>query len=317
VNKFRTGCFCAALWLACLASGRAQEQPSQTTPPQAPVPSPTTPPSGPVIQQPPPLPPKVPDVRMPGETGWFAGVNAWFPTQQPVFNKGRASDFASGSRVTLAGKPNLAEGIEIGFAVGAHNTMRLSMFQARASGDTVIPNELTLIGQTYPAGTLLATDYRLQNAKLSFEFLTWPYPVESRRFRLKTLWQVQYTSFSTGFDAPLIALTDESGNRLVDASGTPISYARRRPSWFVLPSVGLNATEYVSRHFRLEASASGFTIPRHNTIWDADASANVRLGRIELRVGAKAFHFKSSTAQAYYGRGTLSSAFVGIRWYSE
>ena len=35
--------------------------------------------------------------------------------------------------------------------------------------------------QAYAAGTYVSTNYRLQNFKLSFDYLTWPFPVESRR----------------------------------------------------------------------------------------------------------------------------------------
>ncbi len=57
--------------------------------------------------------------------------------------------------------------------------------------------------QTYTAGTLVSTDYNVQALKLSFDNLTWPYPLESRKFRFKTLYQVQYVAAKIGFDAPL------------------------------------------------------------------------------------------------------------------
>jgi hypothetical protein len=52
-------------------------------------------------------------------------------------------------------------------------------------------------------------------------------------------------------------------------------------------------------------------------VWDADTSANLRYGHIELRVGAKGFHFKTSTKADFYDHGTAASAFVGVRWYSQ
>jgi hypothetical protein len=254
---------------------------------------------------------------MPGEKGWFVGVNAWLPTEKPIFDKGKASDFTNPSKVTMQGTPKVAESGEIGFAAGAHNTLRLSFFQTRAAGNFVAPNDITLLGQTYTANTLVSTNWKLQNGKLSFEYLTWPYPVASRRFRLKTLWQVQYVNMQSGFDAPQLPLVDSSGNPLSDGQGNPLSYAAQHSHWFISPAIGLGASEYVSRHLRLEMNATGFAIPHHSTIWDADATANIRFGHIELRVGGKAFHFKTSPAQEFFARSTLGSAFVGVRWYSE
>jgi hypothetical protein len=311
VKTFRTGCFCIALSLAWVPAGWSQDDQPQTPPEQQ------AGQQGPIVEQPPPPPPKRPDIRMPGETGWFAGAGAWFPTQQPIFDKGRASYFANPSRLDFQGKPNLAEGAEFGFAVGAHNSIHVSYFQTQASGDFTTPNDITVLNQTYSAGTLVSTNYRLQNLKISFDYLTWPFPVESRRFRLRTLWQVQYLNMKTGFDAPLLPLFDANGNPITDSSGNAVNYAAAHSYWFVLPSLGLGATEYVSRNVRIEAEASGFTIPHHTTIWDADASANFRMGKVELGVGGRAFHFKTSTQQDFYSRATLFAPFVRLRWYSE
>lgn len=269
------------------------------------------------IRQPPPPLPKVPDIRQPGETGYWIGVSGWFPTETPTIDKGHGATFTQLSLTKLQGKPKFTRGAEAGIALGLHNALRLSYFESRAAGNFTNATDIELWSQLYTAGNNVSTNYKLQNFKLSFEYLTWPYPVESRRFRLKTLWQVQYTSVRTSFDLPLQPLVDSTGVPLVDASGNPLSYAGQGTRYFIAPTLGLGAAEYVSRNFRLEANATGFAIPHHTTIWDADASANIRFGHFELKLGAKAFHFKTSTQAEFFVRNTMASAFVGLRWYSE
>jgi hypothetical protein len=259
----------------------------------------------------------VPDVRQPSETGWWAGVSGWFPQQQPFQQKGRLAAFTEDGRITMQGKPKYAEGAEVGFALGLHNALRFSYFETRATGNTTAATDLHLWDQTYAAGTLLTTDYRLQNGKISFDYLSWPYPVAARRFRFKTLWQVQWTNIRTGFDAPLLPITDANGLPLVDASGNQITYAGQGSRWFISPEIGAGIAYFGGRRFRVEANAVGFTIPRHNTVWDADGSVNFRQGHFELRVGARGFHFKTSTNNEIYMRGTMYSGFIGLRWYSE
>lgn len=297
----------------------AQEPPAAAPPQQAPAPQQAPPAPAPpsALQQPPPALPKVPDVRQPGETGWWAGVSVWVPRQHPYMTKGRDAAFTESSLITLQGKPKYAEGAELGFALGLHNALRLTYFETRATGSTTAGVDLHVWDQTYAAGTLVTTDYRLQNGKLSFDYLSWPYPVESRRFRFKTLWQVQWTSIRTGFDAPELPITDETGAPLVDASGNQITYAAQGTRWFISPEVGLGVAYFGGRRFRVEANAAGFTIPRHNSVWDADGSVNFRQGHFEVRVGARGFHFKTSTASDYYMRGTMYSGFIGLRWYSD
>jgi hypothetical protein len=330
VKTFSSGFLCLALlvlWPA--APGRAQQQPP-ATPPQT-TSSPTAVPQTPPQDQPPPEQnqtrtgirptppalPKIPDVRQAGETGYWIGVMGWFPTQSPEFNKAYKADFTTASKTQMQGKPKFAQGAEAGIALGLHNALRLTYFEARASGNTTNPYDTRVFDQTYPAGTLITTDYRMQNVKLSFDYLTWPYPVESRKFRLKTLWGVHYTSIRNGFDAPQLPLFDVNGAPLVDSSGNPISYATSGTRWFAGPILGIGVAEFGSRHFRFEANASGFAIPHHNAIWDADASANIRYGHIEVRIGGKALHYKTTTQSDFFIKNTMGAAFVGLRYYSQ
>jgi len=269
------------------------------------------------IRTPPPPLPKYPDVKQPGETGFYIGLYAWFPVQGPVFEKGHAATFTDSSQITMQGKPKYAEGAEIGIAVGSHNAIHVSFFQDKASGDTTNTQELVIWNQTYPVNNLVSTNYRLQNAKISFDYLTWPYPAQTSKFRLRTLWGVEYTAIRTGFDLPLLPTVDSSGTPLTDASGNPLSYAAQGSHWFILPSLGIGVAEYVSRHLRVEGNVSGFGIPHHSAQWDADGSVNFRTGHLELRVGGKVFYFRTSAQPEFYMKGTQASAFVGVRWYSQ
>jgi hypothetical protein len=314
VNSFRSGILCLGLLLSGALPGKAQTPPNP--PAEAPPPPPTM---RPVIQAPPAPPPKVPDVRQPGETGWWIGVNAWFPTEKPYIEKGHAATFTQVASVQFQGTPKLSDGIELGLALGLHNALRFTYFESRASGNIPagLANDVQLWSQTYTAGTYLTTDYRMQRGVISFDYLTWPYPVESRHFRLKTLWQVQYTGFKSGFDAPQLPLVDSNGNPIVDANGNPISYAGNGSRWFIFPEFGLGVAYYSGRHLRVEGNASGFFFPHRDTIWDADASANLKYGKLEFRVGARAMHFKTSPQAEYFFHNTMGGAFVGVRWHSD
>jgi hypothetical protein len=312
-----------------------QTPPAQQPPATPPTQQPTPPPAAPAQQQPPPEagtqpqqhgripeppppPPKVPDVRRPGESGFFIGLSAWMPTEQPIFDRGSASTFTGDSRLTMQGKPKYAENVELGIAAGLHNSIRFSFNSMNASGDFTTPAALVAWSQAYAAGTYVSTNYKFVNAKLSYEYLTFPYPVGSKKFRLKTLWQVQYTSISSTFDAPQ-NYYDSNGNLIIDpTTGNPISLVGSGTRAIISPTFGLGGHYYSSRHVRFEVNGSGFAVPHHWTIWDTDATVNFRfLGHVELRVGAKAYHFKTSPLAAFYLRGTMASAFVGVRWYSN
>lgn len=311
-----------------------QQQTTPPTPPQEAVPpaqNPTQNPAQPGAaspQQPgqtssnvralPPPMPKVPDVRMPGETGIWVGFTGWFPIADVVMDKGHASsNVPYYAQVSLQNNPKIAQGVDIGVALGLHNAIKMSYFEGRAAGDLTPGVQTYLWTMLYPNGTLLSTSYRLQDLKLSFEYLTWPYPVESRRFRLKTLWQVQYIGARTAFDNPTLPLFDSNGAPFLDSNGNPISYATEGSKWYVTPTLGIGTEYWQSKRLRFETSTSGFAIPHHSTTLDGEASVNYRFGHWELKAGIKAFHFKTSPTADFFMRGTLYSGMLGIRWYSE
>jgi hypothetical protein len=268
----------------------------------------------PTITAPPELP-KYPDVKMPGETGFWIGLGLSEPTGNPIFDKGRSSGFTTNSLITMQGRPKMGESAEIGFALGAHDALVISGFSTREAGNTTVPVATILQGQTYNQGVLVSTNYELKNAKVSFEYLMWPYPVGSHHFRLKTLWQVQYVDTLTGFDAPLLPVTTSTGSALLNSSGQIVSYHASGTHWLVTPTFGLGATEYLAKFVRLELNGSAFAIPRRWTIWDAEGSLNFRFGHFELGGGVRAFHIKTSTMSSYYVRGNMFVPQVALRWY--
>jgi len=295
------------------SAGDPQTQPQQQPATQQPSPTP----GGPIVQAAPELP-KYPDVRLPGESGWWVGFTAWIPTEQPIFDKGEASNYTTLSKVTMAGKPKYAAGAEFGMALGLHNFLRLSGFEVRAAGDFTAATNLTLFNSNYNSGWLMSSDYQVRDVKLSFEYLTWPYPVESRKVRLRTLYQLHYVTVRSGFDAPTQPLFDSAGNPLVNSGGQAITFQTSGTKWFLSPALGAGLSYYVSPRLRVEANGAGFFIPHHFAVADTDASINYRiLGQFELGLGGKLYDYKTSTKAAYYQTGFLGSVAVSLKWYSK
>jgi hypothetical protein len=312
-------CFCL-LSLLCISPGRAQQvqpqaPPAQPAAAQQPAPAAQPPDETPatqprtIIQAPPPLP-KYPDVQMPGETGYFAELIGWLPSGDPIVDKGHAADFTGLSYFHLPGTAKAAPSGEIGLALGLHNSLEISYFSTKASGTVTAPGALVLFGESYNKGDLLATSDKVQDLKISFAYLTWPYPVESRHFRLRTLYEVHWLNVSSNYDAPILSATPNS-------SGTLTSYATTGAKDFFSPALGFGMTEYASRNFRITLNVTGFYVPHHFALADGDLSASYRIGVVEIQVGAKGMFFKTSPQADFYFRGRPVGAFVGLRWCSE
>jgi len=306
------------------AGGAGAQEPTAPPPDQAAAPQ-QAPPQPPAQQAPPqqpeqagtqqnvrlpPPPPKVIDVRMPGEAGFFLGVTGWLARGSNHLDKGEESTFSASSALTLADKAHGSFGVEGGAAVGLHNTLRISYFFVKQSGTVTAPSDVVLFGQTYSNGDRLSTNSKLIDAKISYEYLTWPYPVERRHFRLKTLWQVQYVSMHGIFDNPIKSATP-------DSAGNITSYASEGSKSFFCPTFGLGLHEYVGHNLHLEADFSGFAWPGRWQLVDTEATMGYRMGHFDLRGGFKFFHYRTSPKQDYFYRGNLAGLYVGLRWHSD
>ncbi|MFB3829960.1 MAG: hypothetical protein ACE15B_24540 [Bryobacteraceae bacterium] len=222
----------------------------------------------------------------------------------------RTGALATGnSDLNLPRKSVQVPGVVLTLPAGTHHALRFSYFRANRTVNTNAPAELSIFGVGYRPGDYLAVGYKLENAKISLDYLSWPFPVADRKFRVKTLWEAQYVSVKSTFNAPLNPLEDEEGTAQAwDTKGT---------NWFLYPSLGMGAQYVANRNFRWEAKGSGFVWPGRPALWDAETFVAIRGGRIELNVGAKAFHFRTSTKQELFWRGTLMGGFVGLRWYPK
>ena len=81
---------------------------------------------------------------MPGEAGYYIGVADWIPLGKPWIDKGHAATFTGLTKLQFAGTPKYTPSGEIGIAAGAHNTLKISYFQSKASGTTTAPTDLVL-----------------------------------------------------------------------------------------------------------------------------------------------------------------------------
>jgi hypothetical protein len=338
--KNRLSGFACLIALCCAAPLAAQQTPpAQAPPPQSPpqseaqppdtqAPPPQSSPQGeaqpasdeaPVLPGKLPLPPvpKVVDIRMPGERGFSIGLGGWSLTSHVSLLKGRAAATEYPGDLGLNSARKFGENVDFAIAAGLHNIVRVTADVDRASGSTFAPTDLVLWNRQYNPGNYITTGYRMRHVKVSFEYLTWPYPVKTSRFRLRSLWQIQYVDLQSTLDAPLNPTVDANGNPLVDASGNLVGYDASGSKWFLLPSIGLGMQEYLTRGISLEINGSGFLVPHHANVWDADAAANIRIGHYELRLGAKAFHFQTSFNADFVMRGTLFGPFIGLRWHSD
>jgi hypothetical protein len=300
-KPFRFGVVAVPLLFALFASSAM----AQGSPPQEPPAQPAA--DQPVAAQPvvvsstPPV--KEPYVLEDG--GLYFEPIYWLNRAQPDFAGGKTAlgpgnfDFMGDSKASFGG--------EIGIPAGRSNTVRVTYFRIQGNTSYTLGQNTTILTEGYLAGDFINATYKTQGVKLSWDYLSYTWHKPSTAIHLKTLYEVQYVNTSLNAIAPFKpVVTDASGNTDNNvASGTKS---------VVLPTFGMAIGSEFGKRFRWDVRGSGFGLPHKGDIADVQGSIAVRLGMVELIVGDRFFHFKTSPNSDLYLTDTLQGVFGGLRF---
>lgn len=285
------------------ADPRAQQQPpQQQTPPQTVPGTPTIP--KPTIQLPPAPPQSTQPATIPPqhdtEGDYFSIAPLfWLTRSAPVLSPGNSNAYTTPGGLAFPGHSRYGEGLDITVPTGRENSVQFEIFRVSAQGNSVLPVAVNYYGNEFAQGDVLASNYRATIAKLSWNYLTWPYPSKGAKLRIKTLWEVQLAQIAGSYAAP----ADTSA---IDTYGT---------GRVVFPTLGIGAEYHFNPHVYLNLKGSGFGVPHHADIVDGEGELVGRISHIEAMVGYKYYHFKTSPQASEYYFMTLDGPFLGIRYW--
>ena len=255
----------------------------------------------PTVQLPPAVPPQTPtppQERDTGGDGFSIMLNYWVNDDQPVMRGGGSDYTLLPGDVHFTGAKKYSYGGVITVPTSRENSLEFTYMRKQGFGTDVIGLTSNFFGNSFTAGDAVLTRYTLQTMKLSWNYLTYPYPSNGAKFRVKTLYEIQYVSIGTTFDAPADPdAVPTSGNKSV-----------------ILPTFGVGLEYHPSKHVRLEMKASAFGIPHHADIWDVQAAVVLRYGKVELMLSEKGYHYKSGPYGDQYFTQTILGPFVGVRY---
>jgi hypothetical protein len=276
-----------------------QAPPAAQAPQAAPQAAPQT---APQATQPAPGPatavPDYPDPRTLtlGAFYWITGPG----TEPSLYGGSQALDYET---LTNLGRPRRSPGVEASLPITRTGELRFEYFRIKGDGNQNASAATDVFGTAnYNPGDYLATQYQLQSAKLYLDDLLFPHKFPVSKFRVKSLWEVEWVQIKATTDAPYI-----------EATGVSASTSGSRE--IIYPVFGLAAEYAIARHVLLRASATGFGFPHKADLWDGEATIAFRLGAWEIRGGGKAMHFKTSPNNTDYLTATFAGAFVGLRWH--
>ena len=232
---------------------------------------------------------------------WIPG-----PGQQPSYYGGsQAPDYRT---LTDWGKSHNIPGIEVIIPITRTGELHFEYFRGKGDGNqTVSVPNLDVFGASYVQGDYLATQYQFQSAKLYLDDLLFPHKFPVSKFRLKSLWEVEWVWIKGTVDAPYVDAELAAQDLAADSANASHQ--------IIYPAFGRAAEYALSPHVLLRATISGFGFPHKANLADAEATISYRHGMWEIRGGGKAFHFKTSPNNTEYVSATIAGAFVGVRWH--
>jgi hypothetical protein len=284
----------------------AQAQaPAQTPAPQspsaqsAPIPASPAPPAAPAVKP----APDYPDPR-----GLMLGA-FYFTTQSY-----RGGDISSGHQATAfedvynLGKGHGTPGFEASYPITRTGTVYGEYWVAKYDGNQNLAYQTNPFAQTYLAGSTIATTEKVEHSRFYLDDLLWPHLFPVPRFRVKSIWAVEWTKVSATVDTPGVqASTSATGL----TSGGPIAAAHS----VILPEFGLAAEYALTPHVLARFDVMGFGIPHHADTWESDAYLSVRRHSIEVVVGGKALHYKTTAQSSDYFIGNVFGGYLELRWH--
>lgn len=236
---------------------------------------------------------------------WYVELFYWQPSTRSYLLGGNGA--LGDEDLYYAHTTKDAPGISVSFPVSKTAMLDFSGFITKQNINTYAPYDLTLFGTSYSQGDYLTASNTVKNFKLSLQDLLYPFPrKENQKWRVKTLWEVQYASISSNLNAPYAPTTVDGATVVNTASGS---------RWLVYPSFGLAGEYHPTRNLDLELNGSGFMIPHHSSIGDATASIGYRIGHVEVLVAERYYHFKTSEQNSEYFKSTLWGAYAAVRVY--
>ena len=248
--------------------------PAQEPAPQPPAQTQLPPPTAPTPQQtpaptaaPPQIAPDDPD------NGEPLSLYIWKTSGPANLRPGTQAAVPNNQLLALPNFSSLSPAGVASIPAGKFNHLEVSYFQADGNGTTTTPIALSLFGSNFGPGTLMSNSYRVRNAQLTWNYLTWPSPPEDSKFRFRTLYGFNYTRVSAVLDAPL------------DLSTTFMPGHGFRQLFY--PVFGVDAEYIPSKHLVLEARTWGFGFPQH---------ADVGISKAPLSCASATSRFLAATS---------------------
>jgi hypothetical protein len=287
-------CLLAAMTVAVSPSFAQQQQPNMTQTVQTPVSAP-------------PAASKEPDY--PDQRSFFLGISGLFTL------KNNGPDIRGGLPAAQSGIYESLAGIgtpyrfvlqgEAGIPVTRTGTVYADFERFHGDRTQTLTQSPFLDAIQFNTGDDMRSSFQVTTGRVYLDDLLFPHKFPVARLRFKSIWGLRYVSTQQ----TVISSAEDT------VLGSPGASFGVGTGYILFPELGLGMEYATSRHTLFHVDGEGFAIPHRSTIGEGNATFSWRHENLELVMGVKALHFKTSPQKEEYMLGTFVTPFVGFRWY--
>jgi hypothetical protein len=158
---------------------------------------------------------------------------------------------------------------------------------------------------SFNSGDIVSSTYHIITGRIYLDDLMYPHKFPVSRLRFHSIWGIRYISVTDTVDSP----TEDAVAGLGGASfqlGT---------NYIFYPEFGAAMEYAVTPHVLFRVDGAGFGVPHRSDIGESSATLSFRKNNLEVLVGAKMLHFKTSPRKDEYENATFMTPFIGLRWH--
>ncbi|HVW09153.1 MAG TPA: hypothetical protein VHC90_11260 [Bryobacteraceae bacterium] len=157
----------------------------------------------------------------------------------------------------------------------------------------------------FNTGDVMRSSFQFTTGRIYLDDLLFPHKFPVARLRFKSIWGIRYISAQNTVISP----TED------DVSGVPGSSFGVGTEYILYPEFGLGMEYALTKHSLFHVDSEGFAFPHRAVMGEGNATYSWRHQNLELLMGVKFLHFKTSPQKEEYMLGTWTTPFVGVRWY--
>jgi hypothetical protein len=196
-------------------------------------------------------------------------------------------------------------GFEAGMPVTRTGMLYVEFDRYHGDANQTLSRDSFIDNYSFLKGDAISSTYHILTGRIYLDDLMYPHKFPVSKFRLKSIWGIRYITLSDTVDS----------TTRDNAAGAPGSSFQLGTNYIFLPELGAAMEYALAPHVLFRVDGVGFGIPHRSDFAETSATLSYRKNNLEVLMGARMLHFKTTPQKDEYESATFTTPFIGLRWH--